>query len=307
MESSMQQRVKEIRKFNRFYTNIIGLVNRNVLESPYSLAEARVLLEFDAAVTCTASNLAEILQIDPGYLSRILRRFKKEGLIETTKSMTDGRSQILKITEKGRAAFRELSEASSNQLVGLLEHLPQGIQQALVQNMAAIQKMLSDQADTSITIRRHQPGDVGYIAYRHGVLYEKEYGLDHRFEKYVLQSLTAYLEDPSRGEIWVAECCGAIVGFIGIVGISQRTAQLRWFLIEPDFRGSGLGRKLVSTVMEYCQQKYYNHVFLWTFKGLDAARHLYQNFGFTLTEEKENDTWNNQLIEQRWDVMLGVD
>ncbi len=307
MESPIQQRVTEIRKFNRFYTNIIGLVNQNVLESPYSLAEARVLLEIDAAAACTASNLAEILQIDPGYLSRILRRFKKDGLIETTKSMTDGRSQILSITEKGRATFRQLSDASASQLIQLLEQLPQGAQQTLVQNMAAIQNMLSGQADTSITIRRHRPGDVGYIAYRHGVLYEKEYELDHRFEKYVLQSLIAYLEDPSRGEIWVAECCGAIVGFIGIVGISEKTAQLRWFLIEPDFRGVGLGRKLVSTVMEYCQQKYYNHVFLWTFKGLDAARHLYQSFGFTLTEEKENDTWNNQLIEQRWDVMLGVD
>jgi len=307
MESSIQQRVTEIRKFNRFYTNIIGLVNQNVLESPYSLAEARVLLEIADATTCTASNLAEILQIDPGYLSRILRRFKKDGLIETTKSMTDGRSQILNITEKGRATFRQLSDASSSQLVQILERLPQGAQQTLVHNMAAIQNMLSDKTDTSITIRRHRPGDVGYIAYRHGVLYEKEYGLDHHFEKYVLQSLVTYLEDLSRGEIWVAECCGAIVGFIGIVGISTTTAQLRWFLIEPDFRGTGLGRKLVATVMEHCQQQHYNHVFLWTFKGLDAARHLYQSFGFTLTEERENDTWNNQLIEQRWDVMLGAD
>ena len=307
MESLIQERVMEIRKFNRFYTNIIGLINQNILESPYSLAEARILLEFDHAATCTASNLAEILQIDPGYLSRILRRFKKDGLIETVKSMTDGRSQILNITEKGRATFRQLSDASSSQLVGLLEQLPQGAQQILVHNMAAIQYMLSDKADTSITIRRYQSGDTGYIAHRHGVLYEKEYGLDHRFEKYVLQSLIAYLEDPSKGEIWIAECCGTIVGFIGVVGISKRTAQLRWFLIEPEFRNGGLGRKLVATVMEYCQRKYYNHVFLWTFKGLDAARHLYQSFGFTLTEEKENDTWNNQLIEQRWDVMLDAD
>ncbi|SFL89287.1 bifunctional helix-turn-helix transcriptional regulator/GNAT family N-acetyltransferase [Pelosinus propionicus] len=307
MESLIQERVMKIRQFNRFYTNIIGLINQNILESPYSLAEARILLEINNAATCTASSLVEILQIDPGYLSRILRRFKKDGLIEAVRSMTDGRSQILNITEKGRATFRQLSDASSSQLVGLLEQLPQGAQQILVHNMAAIQYMLSDKADTSITIRRHQSGDTGYIAYRHGVLYEKEYGLDHRFEKYVLQSLIAYLEDPSKGEIWIAECCGIIVGFIGIVEINKRTAQLRWFLIEPEFRGGGLGRKLVETVMEYCQQKYYNHVFLWTFKGLDAARHLYQSFGFNLTEEKENDTWNNQLIEQRWDVMLNAD
>ncbi|MDF2572630.1 MAG: transcriptional regulator, MarR family with acetyltransferase, partial [Sporomusa sp.] len=224
MDNPIKQRVIEIRKFNRFYTNIIGIVNQTILESPYSLAEARVLLEIDAAIQCTASNLTEILEIDPGYLSRILRRFKKDGLIETSKSMTDGRSQNLVITEKGKATFRQLSEASSTHLVHLLEQLPQGGQQQLVNHMVAIQNMLSGKIDTSITIRKHRPGDVGYIAYRHGVLYAQEYGLDHIFEKYVLQSLVKYLEDPSKGEIWVAECCGTIVGFIGIVENCKTTA-----------------------------------------------------------------------------------
>lgn len=304
MNNPLKQRVTEIRKFNRFYTNIIGLVNQTILESPYSLAEARVILEIDNATTCTASDLTEMLQIDPGYLSRILRRFKKEGLIKTTKSLTDGRSQILVITEKGRETFQHLAEASSTQLVQLLEQIPQGAQQKLVEHMLAIQNMLSGQTDTSITIRTYQPGDSGYIAYRHGVLYAQEHGFDQVFEKYVLQSLAAYLETPTAGQIFVAECCGTIVGFIGIVKVSNTTAQLRWFLIEPEFRGAGVGRKLVESVLEYCRQQNCNHVFLWTFKGLDTARHLYEKFGFTLTEEKENNTWKNQLIEQRWDVTL---
>jgi len=120
-----------------------------------------------------------------------------------------------------------------------------------------------------------------------------------------LHSLVTYLENPSAGKIFVAECCGTIAGFIGIVEVSKTSAQLRWFLIEPEFRGAGAGRKLVTAVMDYCRQQHYNHVFLWTFKGLDAACHLYEQYGFTLTEEKENNTWKNQLLEQRWDVTLG--
>lgn len=305
MEDGTKLQVAKIRTFNRFYTNIIGLVNQTILESPYSLAEARILAEIDKATTCTASDLTEILQIDPGYLSRILRRFKKEALIKTSKSLTDGRSQILVITEKGRETYSRLSEASSAQLIQLLKQLPSGAQQKLVDHMAAIQTMLSGKTNTAITIREYQPGDSGYIAYRHGVLYAQEHGFDQVFEKYVLQSLVTYLENPSAGKIFVAECCGTIVGFIGIVEVSKTSAQLRWFLIEPEFRGAGAGRKLVTAVMDYCRQQHYNHVFLWTFKGLDAACHLYEQFGFTLTEEKENNTWKNQLLEQRWDVTLG--
>ncbi|WP_312561778.1 helix-turn-helix domain-containing GNAT family N-acetyltransferase [Anaerospora sp.] len=303
MNDRTQAQVNEIRKFNRFYTNIIGLVNQTILESPYSLAEARVLVEMDNAAACTASDLTELLQIDPGYLSRILRRFKKEGLIETNKSVTDRRSQNLVITDKGREIYRRLAESSSLQLIHLLEQIPQGGQKQLVDHMTAIQALLSGN-NTTITIREYKPGDCGYIAYRHGVLYAQEHGFDQIFEKYVLQSLLAYLENPAGGKILIAEYCGTIVGFIGIVQISKTSAQLRWFLIEPEFRGAGAGRKLMAAAMEYCHQQKYNNVFLWTFKGLDAACHLYEQYGFTLTEEKENNTWKKQLLEQRWDVTL---
>lgn len=304
MGNKTELTVTQIRDFNRFYTNIIGLVNQHILESPYSLAEVRVMLEINNAVECTASEITRVLQIDPGYLSRILRRFKTEGLIEITKSKIDGRAQNVALTEKGRATFSQLSNASDMQLVQILKPISQGTQQQLVTHMAAIQNILSDNANHSITIRNHQPGDAGYIAYRHGVLYAREYGLDQVFEKYVLQSLIKFLDAPSRGNIWIAESHGSIIGFIGIVEVDKTTAQLRWFLIEPKFRGEGLGRKLVATAMEYCLQRGYKHVFLWTFKGLDSARHLYEDYGFTLTEEKENNTWKSRLIEQRLDIAI---
>ena len=301
MDKTTELRVAEIRNFNRFYTNVIGLVNQTILESPYSLAEARILLEINQVAACTASNLIDKLQIDPGYLSRILRRFKKEGLVATARSARDGRSQILMVTEKGQVTFQQLSSASDMQLVQLLQQLPPGAQPMLVSHMQAIQNMLSGQPDNSVTIRSQQPGDAGYIIYRHAVLYAQEYGLAPVFEKYVLQSLAAYLEKPDGGQILVAECCGRIIGFIGIMRVDVTTAQLRWFLIEPESRGAGLGHKLLAAAMEYCRRQNYRQIFLWTFKGLDTACHLYEKFGFRLTEEKLTHDWQEQVIEQRWD------
>jgi GNAT superfamily N-acetyltransferase len=156
----------------------------------------------------------------------------------------------------------------------------------------------------AISIRTYRPGDAGYVAYRHGVLYAKDYGFDHVFEKYVLQSLSTFLDEPFAGEIWMAEVGGVVAGFIGLVEIDKSTAQLRWFLMEPEFRGIGLGRRLMDTLLAHCEQKGYTHILLWTFKGLDAAVHLYQQAGFTLTEEKENHEWKDLLIEQRWDLDL---
>ena len=305
MHDFTKQRVLEIRRFDRFYTNMIGVVNKTILESPYSLAEARVLLEIHNAGTCCASELTELLRIDPGYLSRMVRNFKKKGLLEARRSQTDARSQVLSLTEKGKDTVAHLSAASSEQIAALLAHLPQGAQQQLVNHMIAIEEMLSGGRDASIVIRDWKPGDAGYIAYRHGVIYAQEYQLQTAvFEKYVLTSLALFLENPATGRLFIAECCGRIVGSIGVVETGPATAQLRWFLIEPEFRGSGLGRTLVTKALEYCRQKNYRHVFLWTFKGLEAARHLYEEAGFTLTEEKGNDTWGPLLLEQRFDADL---
>ena len=163
---------------------------------------------------------------------------------------------------------------------------------------------LADEKAPAIMIRNYHAGDAGYIVYRHSVLYEKEYGLEPIFEKYVMAGLLKYLENPTSGEIWVAESDGRIGGFIAIIGVDDKTAQLRWFLIEPEFRGIGLGHQLVSEAMQYCRKKKFEKVFLWTFKGLDAARHLYSNEGFVQTEEVPNDTWKKGLVEERWELSL---
>jgi len=305
MSGILDDRAMEIRKFNRFYTHVIGLVDQTILASPYSLAEVRVLLEIDKAGECKASDLIALLQIDPGYLSRMLARFKREQLLVAAKSLADGRAQLLSLTDKGKTVFRNLSDASTRQIVTILGKLPGGDQEKLVSHMKAIQAILSQQGDNSITIRPWRPGDLGYIAHRHGVLYEKEYGLDQSFERYVLAGMVKFFENQSQGNIWVAEFGGQIVGSIAIVDVDQETAQLRWFLLEPDFRGIGLGRQLMDIAMDYCRARAFRRVFLWTFQGLDAARHLYSSRGFVPTQEVQNNTWAQQLIEERWDFTCG--
>ncbi|HEY3424520.1 MAG TPA: helix-turn-helix domain-containing GNAT family N-acetyltransferase [Negativicutes bacterium] len=304
MDKITELRALEIRKFNRFYTNIIGLVNQTILESPYSLAEARVLLEIDGDKQCTASDLTTLLKIDPGYLSRMLGRFSKEQLVIKSKSLADGRAQVLSLTNKGRETVQQLYDSSTYQIAKLLECLPNSRQQRLVSCMEAIQNILTLQEDTSVIIRPYMAGDLGYIAHRHVVLYEAEYGLDKVFEQYIFDGMTEFMKNQSQGNIWIAEVGGQIVGSIAIVDVDSSTAQLRWFLTEPEFRGMGLGRQLMNIAMEYCKQRKYKNVFLWTFQGLDAARHLYRRFGFEPTEQVENNTWRNKLVEERWDITL---
>lgn len=294
----------QIRDFNRFYTNIIGIMNQTILDSPYSLAEARILVEIQTKEQCTATDLTKLLHIDPGYFSRIIRRLRKDGLIISAKSPSDGRAQLLTLTTLGQQVFHNLTSASTTQIVEILNRLLPSEQDRLVYHMLAIRQILHGPSASPAIIRSYHPGDAGYIAYRHGVLYHQEYGFDKVFEQYVITSLHEFMSGQQSGNIWIAEADSRPVGCIGIVGCDQNTAQLRWFLLEPEFRGTGLGSKLLAVAMDYCRQQQYKNVYLWTFRGLDAARHLYRKFGFLPTEEKPNTTWSTPLTEERWDITL---
>jgi DNA-binding MarR family transcriptional regulator/GNAT superfamily N-acetyltransferase len=295
MEAKIRERAEEIRDFSRFYTNFLGLVNQKILKTPYSLAEARVLLEIEHAGQCTAKDLSRKLNIDPGYLSRMLARFIRKELVSRWQSSSDARAKTLSLTEKGKQAFRNLSEASTLQISDILKQLPDFFQDRLVHHTREIKDILSGGKSSSFVIRTMKPGDIAYIAYRHAILYQQEYALTPMFEQYVLHSLVQFLESKPMGNIWVAEVEGNIAGFIGIVATDKDTAQLRWF---------GLGRRLMEIVLDYCRKNHFKHVFLWTFSELEAARHLYGAYGFVPTEKTPNDTWKEGVIEERWDLSL---
>lgn len=304
MASDAENRVLQIRQFNRFYTNFIGLLDKTILESPYSLAEVRVMLEINKFQGCAASYLAKMLAMDRGYLSRILHRLETEELIASQESTEDKRVQRLRLTEKGENVFAGLSRASTDQLLDILRSVSDELQEELIRCMAKIQSILSQENAAPITIRSYQPGDAGYIAYRHAVLYAQEYGLKPVFEKYVIEGLRDFLNCPEKGKLWIAETTDKIAGFIAIIKTDEKTAQLRWFLIEPEFRGKGLGRCLMTEAVTYCREQNFARVYLWTFAELEAARHLYSSFGFRKTEEEENDTWKNRVVEEKWELNL---
>ncbi len=305
MEGNTDLYVSQIRSFNRFYTKLLGLLNRHILDSPYSLTEVRILLEIERLKACTANKLIDKLEIDRGYMSRVLKNFESSGLIQKKGTASDRRKLMLELTEKGKDTLAELEGRSGRQVESLIGHLDEKERQALVQSMASIKSALLKSINP-VTIRTYRKEDLGFIIGRHRELYASEYGFSSEFSDYVEKYVLKFDEhhDPDKENIWIGEADGKPVGMIALVRIDDKTAQLRWFLIEPELRGMGLGHMLMDTVMDFSRAKGYKHVFLWTVNILEAARALYSRFGFRLTESKANDTWNGNLLEERWDLYM---
>jgi len=268
-------RIEKIRQFNRFYTQIFGLLDNRFLKSEYSLAEARILFELGQIKGLVSKDLAAQLHLDPGYLSRLLRRFEKKGLIQKEISPRDTRRQILSLTPAGGSELARLQEMSNSQISLLLSHTSEGEQADLIKYMGKIQNILTGtkQKADAFMIRSHRPGDMGYITYRHALFYSREYGFDVTFDGYVAQGLSKFViqYDPQKEHLWVVEQDTTIVGSIAIVKAEDGVAQLRWFLIEPEARGKGLGKKLLREAVEFSSKKGYRKIMLWTVSNLDAA------------------------------------
>ena len=302
--------VAAVRGFNRFYTSQIGILDRGYLHTPFSLAEARVLYELGSrAKRPTATELARELRLDAGYLSRILRGFGKRGLVKQETSRDDARRSHLSLTPKGRKSFAQLDRRSNSEVRALVEQLPQPRRRQLVDSMRSIQTALGrepalDQAP--FTIRTHRPGDIGWVTYRHGLLYAQEYGWDERFEALVARICADFIDhfDPKRERCWMAERDGEILGSIFCVKKSKTVAKLRLLLVEPSARGLGVGSRLVDECIRFAHAKGYRRLTLWTQNNLHAARHIYQRAGFTLTSEEKHFSFGKHLVAQNWDLSL---
>ena len=305
MENKLDSLISEIRSFSRFYTKVLGLLEKHILDSPYSLTEVRILLEINKIKDCTANKLISKLNIDRGYMSRVLKSFERDGLVERVGSPGDRRIMLLKLTVKGRSTLAELEERSGKQVESLIGHMTESEGQKLAASMRNIKNALLDGINP-VTIRTYNAADVEYIINRHRELYEAEYGFGSEFSDYVEKYVCKFHEhhDENKENIWIAEADGKQLGMIALVRVNNITAQLRWFLIEPEMRGRGLGYKLMNTVMDFSREKGYKHVFLWTVSVLEAARTLYKRFGFQLTESKLNDSWGAELLEERWDMHM---
>jgi DNA-binding MarR family transcriptional regulator/GNAT superfamily N-acetyltransferase len=309
-----RQAVSEIRAFNRFYTNVIGLLRGGHLDTPYSLTEARVLFELAHTGPAEVAALRRTLDIDAGYLSRLLARFDGEGLAVRERSASDGRRQVIRLTEAGRAAFAELDARQSEQTAGLLAGVDEAGRERLLAAMRVIREVLPEAGGDgerparprAYLLRPPRPGDLGWVVYRHGALYAAEYGFDERFEHLVARIVADYAEshDPEREAAWIAEVDGQPAGCVLCVRKDDETAQLRVLLVEPFARRLGIGSRLVQECVRFARRAGYRQIMLWTLDALTDAARLYERAGFRLVEEGKPVSFGPDLVEQIWSLPL---
>jgi DNA-binding MarR family transcriptional regulator/GNAT superfamily N-acetyltransferase len=308
-KTELEARVGAVRQFNRFYTQQIGVLHEKLLRSPFSIAEARVIYELAHQESSTATALVTELGLDPGYLSRIVRDLKRRSLIKKQPSETDGRKSFLSLTEKGKETFATLNARSQYEIEAMLNRLPAGEQERLVEAMKTIQGMFGVQPEHKVPyiLRPPQPGDMGWVIHRHGVLYAQEYGWDEQFEALVAQIVTRFMQhyDAKKERCWIAEIEGENVGCVFLVKKSNTVAQLRMLLVEPKARGLGIGNRLANECIRFARQVgSYRKMILWTNDVLHAARHIYEKAGFTLTEEEHHHSFGHDLVGQTWELKL---
>ena len=304
----MEKRVDRVRRFNRFFTRRIGVLREGLLHTPYSLTEARLLLEIAQRDTSTASEISRGLGLDPGYLSRTLARLEKQGLIERFRSEDDGRRRLLSLTSSGEDAFSLLDARSREEVGEMLGGLSEGDQLRLLDAMQIIESVLDENFKFSgpFFLRTHESGDMGWVVQRHGVLYAREYGWDERFEALVAQIVADFAGgyDPAGERCWIAEMDGEAVGCVFVVRDSKTVAKLRLLLVEPKARGLGLGSRLVEECIRFSRRAGYDTLTLWTNSVLDAARRIYEEHGFRLVEEEAHQSFGKDLVGQNWELRL---
>jgi DNA-binding MarR family transcriptional regulator/N-acetylglutamate synthase-like GNAT family acetyltransferase len=304
----MHPHADSVRGFNRFYTKQIGLLRKGYLDSAFSLAEVRVLYELVHKKHPIAADIAKELDLDAGYLSRLLAKFEKRGLISRKASGIDGRQSHLLLTKRGRQAFAPLEVKTERQVAAMLNGLGPADQQRLVDAMHTIEQLLGaqPQPERPYTLRTHRPGDMGWVVHRHGALYAAEYGWNESFEGLTAEIVAKFIQnfDPKRERCWIAERDGAILGCIFLVKKSDQVAKLRLLLVEPSARGLGLGKRLVDECIRFAREAGYRKMTLWTQSNLYAARHIYASAGFRLVKQEPATQFGYEMMTETWELKL---
>jgi DNA-binding MarR family transcriptional regulator/GNAT superfamily N-acetyltransferase len=299
--------VKAVRAFNRFYTQRIGILKR-YLDTDFTLTEVRVLYEVAHRPGLTASELVRDLKLDPGYLSRILRRFESRGWLQRTTSPRDGRQALLALTEEGHATFAPLQQKSRDETAALLAEVAPPVRAPLIQAMDKVHRLLQSDAGTErqVVLREPRPGDMGWVVQMHGEIYSREYGYSSEFEALVAQVAARFILkfDPAREKAWVAEVDGERAGFVCLVRKSATVAQLRLLILRPEARGLGLGARLTDACIAFARGCGYRRIDLWTHQHLKAARAIYQARGFARVHSEPLQAYGRKLVSETWELRL---
>ena len=303
----LETRIAAVRRFTRFYTRQIGLLQERDLLGPFSLAQARVLYELAHRDQSTASELAGELGLDHGYLSRILAGFSRAGFIKRTRAPHDGRQTHIALSPKGRKAFAPLDRRSHDEVGAMLDRLGPPEQARVVAAMGTVETLLGERpAKQPYLLRPHRAGDMGWVVMRHGALYAQEYGWDITFEALVAEIAAQFIRtfDARREHCWIAEVDGEPVGSVLVVRKSDEVAKLRLLLVDPKGRGLGIGKRLVEECVRFARTHGYKAMTLWTQQNLTAARAIYQSLGFRLSAEEPHHSFGVDLVGETWDLAL---
>lgn len=300
--------VERVRVFNRFWTEVLGLLDQGLLNTEHSLAEARLIFELAQRESWERRALRDRLGIDASFLTRVLGRLEAQGLVATSASATDGRQLCVALTDKGRQAYGMLNNRSVQQIEGLLSPLSAGQRQTLAEGLGMVMALLRSEArQRNVTFRDLQPGDMGWVIQRHGDTYADEYGWNMDFEGLVAQIVAEFHANfrPGRERAWIAEVDGVRAGCVFCCQHSADTAQLRILLVEAHARGLGIGRRLVDECIGFARAARYAKIMLWTNDVLASARRIYEAAGFKLVAEEQHDSFGKLLTGQTWELVLG--
>ncbi|HEY5128055.1 MAG TPA: helix-turn-helix domain-containing GNAT family N-acetyltransferase [Bradyrhizobium sp.] len=307
-QHDIEDRIAAVRAFNRFYTRKLGVLDQQLLKSPFSLSEARVLYELAQRDNPAAKEIGIELGLDPGYLSRIIQNFDENGLITRKPLPSDRRQYRLSLTAKGRQAFARIDRSSHDEVGTMLATLSRGDGRRLIEAMATIERLLgaSPASPQPAILRGPRPGDMGWVVQSHGWLYAGEYGFDSSFEGLVAEIAAKFLAsfDATRERCWIAEIDGAPVGSVFLVRHTDDVAKLRLLLVDPAGRGQGLGRRLVAECISFAKACGYRKITLWTQSILVAARKIYQEAGFVLVATEPHRSFGQNLIGETWELEL---
>ncbi|MGA2891707.1 MAG: bifunctional helix-turn-helix transcriptional regulator/GNAT family N-acetyltransferase [Xanthobacteraceae bacterium] len=309
---SADSRIAMVRRFNRFYTRQIGVLRKTYLDSPYSLGEARVLYEIARQGSPTASDVGRALDLDAGYLSRVLRKFEKTGLIARTTSASDARQSHLALTARGKRAYAPLDARSQHATGAMLDRLAPADQARLIAAMDTIETLLGGDTEPKPAERRRYqlrapvPGDFGWVVKRNAELYAQEYRWLAPFEGVCAQIMADFVNnhDAERERGWIAEMDGENVGCIFLAKETANVARIRLLLVDPKARGLGLGAHLTDECIRFARRAGYQKITLWTHSVLTAARHIYQKAGFKLTRSEKHNSWGQPVVSEHWDMEL---
>ncbi len=297
--------IDEIRAFNRFYTPLVGLVGEQVLRSGYNLAEMRVLYEVRHMQSPSAAAIAAGLRMDPAYLSRVLKRLKRDGLVTAAMDRADRRRSLLKLTAVGEAAMDRFEAASRVEIGAMVEPLAEGARTGLAETLGRARRLLGGE-DAAVTLRAPAAGDIGWVIHRQAVLYAREYGWDASFEALVAQICGDFVinRDPARERAWVADRAGEVVGSVFCIRDDEETAKLRLLYVEPSVRGTGTGAALVDACIGFAREAGYRRMVLWTQANLVAARRIYAARGFALERTEPHLSFGQTLTGEYWALEL---